>query len=358
MVDWEDPEVIVYTFFLYEQIAVFLLGFYGTQFLRSLRIEWELITKKRAFKPVVHFPWLLARYVMLSALLFFVITGRSKSRIACDAAYRTFASLGSGAAMLASLTLCTRPVAILWMLKEFISVAVLAVIGLGQCFFVILQGVLTVRARWDSHTSSCEVFRSNSTVLGIFYLYTFLYDVLILAMTIYAVHRVHTEGAAHGRRWRVGDALCVQGIWYVAATCAVNVPVTVLALLNLNAAMNVLLSLPAVTIRHVSSPPHSVIASSLTLFAMDDLDADAKERAARPSGSRASDLVRSGPLQGSLTTHLSMDSAMVDSQIVCDDDIRRNLDLDRDLELDDKSAASVSVSAAASPTTSERDAPV
>ncbi|KAI0666493.1 hypothetical protein C8Q78DRAFT_454235 [Trametes maxima] len=349
MVDWEDPEVIVYTFFLYEQIAVFLLGFYGTQFLRSLRIEWELITKKRAFKPVVHFPWLLARYVMLSALLFFVITGRSKSRIACDAAYRTFASLGSGAAMLASLTLCTRPVAILWMLKEFISVAVLAVIGLGQFFFVVLQGILTVRARWDSHTSSCEVFRSNSTVLGIFYLYTFLYDILILAMTIYAVHRVRTEGAAHGgRRWRVGDALCVQGIWYVAATCVVNVPVTVLALLNLNPAMNVLLSLPAVTI--------SVIASSLTLFAMDDLDADAKERAARPSGSRASDLVRSGPLPGSLTTHLSMDSAMVDSQIVCDDDIRR--DLDRDLELDNKSAASVSVSAVASPTLSERDAPV
>ena len=29
MVNWKDPEVIAYDFFLYEQIAVFLLGFYG-----------------------------------------------------------------------------------------------------------------------------------------------------------------------------------------------------------------------------------------------------------------------------------------------------------------------------------------
>ena len=29
MIDWKDPEVTAYTFFLYEQIAVFLLGFYG-----------------------------------------------------------------------------------------------------------------------------------------------------------------------------------------------------------------------------------------------------------------------------------------------------------------------------------------
>ena len=29
MVNWKDQEVIAYDFFLYEQIAVFLLGFYG-----------------------------------------------------------------------------------------------------------------------------------------------------------------------------------------------------------------------------------------------------------------------------------------------------------------------------------------
>ncbi len=53
-------------------------------------------------------------------------------------------------------------------------------------------------------------------------------------MTLFAVHRVHMQHEYSTRRWRVGDALCVQGIWYVAATCAVNVPVATLAFLNLN----------------------------------------------------------------------------------------------------------------------------
>ncbi|OJT03160.1 hypothetical protein TRAPUB_6267 [Trametes pubescens] len=316
MVHWQDPEVIVYVFFIYEQIAVFLLGFYGTQFLWSTYIEWELITRKRAFR-VVHIPWLLARYVMLSALLFFVITGRSTTRIACDVAYRTFASLGSGAAMLASLTLCSRPAAILWTLKLYIPVVILVVIGIGQAVIVVLQGILTVRAEWNIQSASCEVFSSDNYLLGGFYIYTFCFDVVILSMTLFAVHRVHMQHEYSTRRWRVGDALCVQGIWYVAATCAVNVPVATLAFLNLNPGMNVLLSLPAVTI--------SVIASSLTLFAFDDYNW--KDQAGRRSGtgSRPSDLV-SAPLPGNLTTHISMDMGVLDSRVILDDDLHLHLD--------------------------------
>ncbi|KAI0828489.1 hypothetical protein BC628DRAFT_1316556 [Trametes gibbosa] len=329
MVHWEEPAVIGYVFFLYEQLAVFLLGFYGTQFVWSVYIEWELLTKKRAFR-IVHIPWLLARYTMLVALLFFVITGRSRNRIACDIAYRAFASLGSGASMLASLTLCSRPATILWTLKHFVPVLMLVLLGIGQCFFVIVQGIWTVRARWDPETASCQVFSSDNNVLAAFYLYTFCYDVVILAMTLLAVHRVHKRKGYGNRRWRVGDALCVQGIWYVAATCAVNVPVTTLAFLNLNPGMNVLLSLPAVTI--------SVLASSLTLFAFDDHKTKGISHRP-PAASHVMELV-SGPLRGSLTTHISMDMAVIDSRVVLDDDI----------QLDDKDDAKTETPIA-SPTT-------
>ncbi|KAI0777461.1 hypothetical protein BD413DRAFT_516816 [Trametes elegans] len=230
-VDWMDPEVIVYVFFLYEQIAVFLLGFYGAQFIWTLHIEWELITKKRAFR-AVHVPWLLARYTTLSALLFFVVTGRLTTRIACDVAYRMYASLGSASAMFASWILCMRPASIFWSLKEYIPLATLVVIGTGQGFFAILQGILTVRASWNDHTESCEIVHSDSAVLAMFYLYTFGYDVVMLAMTLYAVHRVRALRPCGAAPWRVGDALCVQGIGYVAVTCVANVPVGVLAVLN------------------------------------------------------------------------------------------------------------------------------
>lgn len=78
--------------------------------------------------------------------------------------------------------------------------------------------------------------RSPSPSQGLAYLRcaAFCFDVVILSMTLFAVHRVHMQHAYRARRWRFGDALCVQGIWYVAATCAVNVPVATLAFLNLN----------------------------------------------------------------------------------------------------------------------------
>lgn len=83
--------------------------------------------------------------------------------------------------------------------------------------------------------------------------------------------------------------------------------------------MNVLLSLPAVTIRYASRLHHrtlpelicltSVIASSLTLFAFDDYNgkyANPRSGFGSGTGSRPSELV-SAPLPGNLTTHISMD---------------------------------------------------
>ena len=91
---------------------------------------------------------------------------------------------------------------------------------------------------------------------------------MILLLTLYAVRRVHH--AQKRRRWGVGDILCIQGIGYVVVTCIVNMPVAVLAVLDLNGAftfafptftlaltgahaagMDVLLSIPAMTIRCV-----------------------------------------------------------------------------------------------------------
>ena len=133
MVDWKDPNLIAYIFFLYEQITVVLVGFYGcvclritslfaadrsvagissrdarSHFVNTFYVELELIQRKRAFR-LVHIPFLLARYITLTALLFLcvrpyfwfpvlscadicvpnagsIISGRVRGRIACDRA--------------------------------------------------------------------------------------------------------------------------------------------------------------------------------------------------------------------------------------------------------------------------------
>ncbi|KAI0746260.1 hypothetical protein C8Q80DRAFT_1271180 [Daedaleopsis nitida] len=248
MVNWQDPDVIVYCFFLYEQIAVFMLGFYGTQFLNTLSIDLELLTRRRAFRPV-HAPYLLARYITLAALLFFVVTGRVRNRISCDPAYRIFASLGCFAASLASLLLGSRPATIFWTLKIRAPLFLLLVLGLGQLCLAILQGSTAIRATWSDEQAMCVVYQWDPRALAAFYVYTFGYDVVILLMTLYAVHGVQQQ--QHRKRWGLGDILCIQGIGYVVATCVANLPIAVLAFLDLNPGMGVLLSLPAMTTRHV-----------------------------------------------------------------------------------------------------------
>lgn len=73
------------------------------------------------------------------------------------------------------------------------------------------------------------------------HLTAFGYDVVILLMTLYAVHSVQQEQQSR-KRWGVGDVLCIQGIGYVVVTCIVNIPVAALAFLDLNGACLVLYS--------------------------------------------------------------------------------------------------------------------
>ncbi|KAM5543982.1 hypothetical protein V8D89_002599 [Ganoderma adspersum] len=338
MVEWKSPDVIAYNFFLYEQIAVILLGFYGTHFVNTWHFEWELLLRKRAFR-LVHVPFLLARYITIAALLFFVISGRVKVRISCDPVYRLFASLGSLAGMLASLIICSRPIAIFWTLRCRIPLCILALGALIQAFLVVCQGVWTVRARWDASMGTCTVIAWDTTFLAVFYLYTFVFDVLIALATLCAVRHVH-EQQAGCRPWGVGSVLCVQGIGYVAVTGAANLPVAVLAFLDLNAGMDVLLSQPAMTV--------GVIASSLAFLGLEDASAKAKagpSRARAGAGAALSADPDSGEYSSAgadalVTTHIPIHLSAVGGESATElDTVVSSLvfvNLDLDLECEDK----------------------
>ncbi len=138
------------------------------------------------------------------------------------------------------------------------------------------EGVTVVHGIWDEVHAKCIAYTWDTTVLAIFYFYSassfpepslptasdasqkrstianidaslarvaFAYDVVILLLTLYAVRRVHRE-QMH-KRWGVGDILCIQGIGYVIVTCLVNVPVAVLAILDLNGTHLIHDSLPS-----------------------------------------------------------------------------------------------------------------
>ncbi|KAI1792339.1 hypothetical protein LXA43DRAFT_887850 [Ganoderma leucocontextum] len=314
MVDWRNPNVIAYNFFLYEQISVIVLGFYGTHVLNTWYVEWELIQRKRAFR-LVHVPFLLARYITLSALLFFVVSGHVKERIACDPAYRLFAVPSAGSRSLAS---HTTPLVQSIQNRDLLdaevphpalhprvrrphpsiprSVPYVPRLLCSHRALLMSCGIWTVRARWDTSMNSCTVITWDATFLAVFYLYTFVFDVLILLATLCAVRRVHEEQMS-SRPWGVGGVLCVQGIGYVAATGAANLPVAVLAFLDLNAGMDVLLSQPAMTV--------GVIASSLAFLGLEDAGAKAKSAPTRALSAAPGDSgYSSSDGRGLVTTHI------------------------------------------------------
>ncbi|OBZ77323.1 hypothetical protein A0H81_01660 [Grifola frondosa] len=245
MVEWQNPSVIEYNFFLYDQMAVFLLGFYGWQFLLALHLDWALLVRKQPFK-WPHLPYLLSRYMMLSALLFLTFSAKIKTRIDCNAAYKSFATIGSAASFFSSFNICVRPL-LIW--KESIYVVITLLLATaGHMCLVILQGIKSVTAYWNPDAGSCVVVHSDNHMMAAFYMYTVLIDLLILVLTVHGLMR----GARPSHSWLV-SALCIQGIGYVVVTCLINIPTVVFAWLNLNPVMNVFFSLPAATLGVVAS---------------------------------------------------------------------------------------------------------
>ncbi|KAH9911294.1 hypothetical protein B0H21DRAFT_774876 [Amylocystis lapponica] len=114
-------------------------------------------------------------------------------------------------------------------------------------------GLTGVDAYWDSHLSVCVVSYAGYARLAAFYLYTVVYDTVILVLTVVGLYRV-------SKRSEVYSVIQMQGIWYFVLTLAVNFPTMIFAWLDLNPVMNVFFSLPAVTI--------SVIASSQIVLSL------------------------------------------------------------------------------------------
>ncbi|KAI0713277.1 hypothetical protein C8Q76DRAFT_730906 [Earliella scabrosa] len=258
MVNWQDPSVIAFCGFLYNQIAVFLLGFFSNHFLTRMDVEWSLLTRKRRFNPVL-IPYLFGRYSILITLITFVILNRLQPKIACDAMYKFLAFLGSAASYCSTLNLGIRSY-IIWKDMNRAVVWTLSLGCVGHAALVGIQASKSVTFTWSEQTRSCAVVESSNITMFMFYLYTILMDLAILVLTICGLWR---KGALKSA---IGGALSGQCLWYCAGTFVCNIPAVVFPILNLNVIMNVLASMPATTF--------SVIMSSAAVLSLRPEDVD------------------------------------------------------------------------------------
>ncbi|KAI0670662.1 hypothetical protein C8Q78DRAFT_138810 [Trametes maxima] len=322
MVVWQDPVVVAFCGFLYNQNAVFLLGLFGNHFVTRLDIEWSLITRKRRFTPVL-IPYLFGRYSILTTLLFFVISNRFHHKISCDIAYKTLAVLGSSASYCSTLNLGIRSY-IIWRDMNWLVVWLLSFACVGHAALVAVrtsdgspdallsvliklphpaEGARSVTAAWSVDTGSCVVVHSSNITMFIFYLYTMLMDFTILVLTVCGLWRKRALQSD------IGTTLSEQCLWYCAATFLVNIPAVVFPILNLNAVMNVIASMPATTV--------SVIMSSAAVLSLKPEQYAEPARSERPRRALMDIVARPRERRVTLTTNIVLeshiDSAQVDS---------------------------------------------
>ncbi|KAI0822630.1 hypothetical protein BC628DRAFT_1326658 [Trametes gibbosa] len=257
MVDWQDPSVVAFCAFLYNQNAVFLLGFFGNHFLTRMTIEWSLLTRRRRFSSAL-VPYLFGRYAILVTLMFFVISDHFKNKISCDIAYKTLAVLGSASSFCSTLNLGLRSY-IIWRDMNKIVVWLLSFGCVGHAALVAVQGAQSVTSQWDPVSEACIVVRSSNVTMFIFYSYTMLMDFVILVLTICGLWRKAALKSL------IGTTLSEQCLWYCAGTFLINIPAAVFPILNLNVIMNVIFSMPG----NVILPLSFVIMSSEAVLSLD-----------------------------------------------------------------------------------------
>ncbi|PCH37132.1 hypothetical protein WOLCODRAFT_28932 [Wolfiporia cocos MD-104 SS10] len=190
--------------------------------------------------------------------------------INCQVGLRVLSALGNVAVVAASTNLLIRTLT-LWKQNTQIK-ALLITMGIAQLFIGLSVGMMNVgQASTDNPALCGNVHTNRHHELIIFFAYTLHYDIAIFVFTLLGLGPRRTGEHAHSRVW---ESVYRHGLSYALTTTIVNVPVVVLACLNLNSVMNIMLFIPATTV--------SVIASSAAVISL----RSANEPAATGSGMR------------------------------------------------------------------------
>ncbi|KIP09332.1 hypothetical protein PHLGIDRAFT_333445 [Phlebiopsis gigantea 11061_1 CR5-6] len=196
-----------------------MLGLYLWYFVLSLRdVEWELLVRRHPFK-LAHVPYLVGRYTHLMAAVGIAddalgeMQGRaahSGRHLVCACRIRDRACVQRPAPSVLRRSTDERARAV---------------------------GIAAVTVRVDPIAHVCLIKATPGPLLA-FFIFTFVWDVVIMALTLWGIHldRTYVEAATP-----LKDALVRQGVGYAVVTTLTCVPMAVVYALQLNEVMNVFL---------------------------------------------------------------------------------------------------------------------
>ncbi|QRV75162.1 hypothetical protein RhiJN_03177 [Ceratobasidium sp. AG-Ba] len=236
MVNWSDPATIMSQANAFGHLLWALLGIMTWEVVTTLGFDFRVIRNIREFKWPLSF-YFVCRYSILLALIMLNFVNNVKSEINCQAAYTSVQFLGNVTIGATSNLLMFRSMAI-WARNTWVVVP-LVLIAMGH-WAILLHGVIAVRAQWVAEVGVCVVTGTSTLFLRLLYGYTMAFDLLVLVLSIAGLTRT-----GHGRGSGLWKLLFRDGIAYFTVAFIGNLIAAIFAILHLNAAMDIMFTVPA-----------------------------------------------------------------------------------------------------------------
>ncbi|ELU43170.1 hypothetical protein AG1IA_02810 [Rhizoctonia solani AG-1 IA] len=248
MVNWSDPEIIGKQAAAFSQLLLVLLGLYTWEVFNSLDFDYSIIANWRDFKyfscswkhgsNILQVVYFVCRYSIWVGVTMLIVANNFTQELDCQGECR---SQWSVVDILIDLGLPPPNHSVLYN-----NPAVWQHCD-RNCFrsshasrLTEVLGVISVRSVWDPRTSVCVVTGTSTTLLRLIYGYTMAFDLTVLV--------VSTAGLLRSGGWQGSDLwklLFRDGIVYFVVAFVGNSIAAVFTILHLNAAMDIMFTVPA-----------------------------------------------------------------------------------------------------------------
>ncbi|KAI0081514.1 hypothetical protein K474DRAFT_1756051 [Panus rudis PR-1116 ss-1] len=232
MPDWMSPESLTQQTAGIVNLTHVFAGIYLWEVLMSLTFEWEYLTRRRKFKwPMVCY--FLVRYVALSAMV--------GSGLDCKSFFTFLQMAGNCARGLATINLALRTIAV-WQRDRYIVVGIVLLI-LGH-WSLIFQGVLLEAEEVPGQ--GCQIVHTNTKILTADFVYSMIFDLIILLLTAYKVLQLKTQSG-------LVSLLFYDGLIYFLCAFTANLLAAIFMILDLSPVMSIMFNVPAVVVCAIAS---------------------------------------------------------------------------------------------------------
>ncbi|CAE6449931.1 unnamed protein product [Rhizoctonia solani] len=236
MLDWTDPEIVTKQAAAFAQLLLVLLGLYTWEVFNTLEFDYNIIVNWREIKwpMAVYF---VCRYSIWIGVIMLIVANNLTYQVNCQAFYTIIQLFGNIAIGTASALLMLRGIAI-WSRNRYVLFGFL-IVALGH-WSILFLGVISVRSVWNTQASVCVVTGTTTTLLRLIYGYTMAFDLSVLV--------VSTAGLLRSGGWQGSDLwklLFRDGIVYFLVAFVGNAVAAVFTILHLNAAMDIMFTVPA-----------------------------------------------------------------------------------------------------------------